>query len=54
MACSVAVFWQQDDWQSLCDSCHRVIKQQLEAAYDRGGVRASDLWLDRLMPEHFG
>ena len=48
------LFWDQSNWQSLCDRCDKTIKRPLEHAYSRGEVSADALKLDRPMPEHFG
>ena len=47
-------FWDQGNWQSLCDRCHQTIKRLLEQAFSRGEVSAEELKLNRLFPEHFG
>lgn len=36
----MTLFWDKDNWQSLCDTCHSSIKQQEEST---GTVRGCDL-----------
>lgn len=48
------LFWDQANWQSLCDRCHQTIKRPLEHAYSRGEVSTESLKLNRSLPEHFG
>lgn len=49
-----SIFWNSDDWQSLCDDCNQRIKQPLELAYKRGELKDTSLLkLARPMPELF-
>lgn len=48
-----ALFWDQANWQALCDDCHNGPKKTLEARYDRGQVSAEMLRLNRHLPEFF-
>ena len=47
-------FWKSELWQALCNDCHEWIKKPLEFQWERGEVKAEQLNLDRVMPEHFG
>lgn len=40
------LFWDEGNWQSCCDRHHNVVKQRLEAMWDRGSILAADLRLD--------
>jgi len=39
-------FWNADMWQACCAWHHDVVKQKLEAMYERCEIVVSDLWLD--------
>lgn len=43
---NMAIFWDRDRWQPSCRWHHDVIKQKLEAQYERGAVKMDDLWLN--------
>lgn len=48
-----ALFRDPANRQSLCDECHNTIKATLERRYDAGEIGASELRLDRPLPEFF-
>jgi len=41
-----ALFWDRANWQSACAWHHNVVKQVLEAMWDRGEIGMADLRLD--------
>jgi 5-methylcytosine-specific restriction protein A len=41
-----AKFWNASQWQAACRWHHDKIKKRLEAAFERGEIGVSDLWLD--------
>lgn len=43
---NLLLFWDQSLWQPACYFHHNVVKQQLEAMYERGALVAADLWLN--------
>jgi 5-methylcytosine-specific restriction enzyme A len=45
------VFWNVDDWQSLCDWCHKAIKAPIEHAWLAGHAPVALLRLDRKHPD---
>jgi 5-methylcytosine-specific restriction enzyme A len=47
------LFWERDNWQGLCERCHRVIKAKLERRYMLGDADARHLRLDYVMPHMF-
>lgn len=47
------LFWNPSNWQALSAEVHDTIKKTLEARFDQGLIPASDLRLDRLLPEFF-
>lgn len=48
------LFWDRDNWQSLCERCDKTIKRALEHLFADGKVPSCDLNLSRVFPEHFG
>lgn len=42
----MAKFWNGELWQPACRWHHDVVKQKLEALFDRGEILVADLWLD--------
>lgn len=47
-------FWDPANWQSLCDRCHKTIKQALEQVFAAGRLDGELLDLARPFPEVFG
>lgn len=47
------LFWDEANWQSLCNDCHNGPKKKLEARYERGNLSAEMLRLNRSLPEFF-
>jgi len=39
------LMWHPGNWQSACDFCHSVVKQQLEALYAKGQATKADMRL---------
>jgi len=48
-----ALFWQRDNWQGLCERCHRVIKAIVERRWSLGEADARHLRLDYAMPDRY-
>ena len=42
----MALFWDQDNWQSGCQWHHDVVKKRLEVMWMRGEIEARELRLD--------
>ena len=48
-----ALFWDEANWQSLCEQCHNKIKKVIEGQFDAGRATADELRLDRPLPQFF-
>ena len=45
------VFWKSEDWQSLCDWCHKAIKASVEYLWINGKATQASLLLNRKHPD---
>jgi len=41
-----ALFWDEGNWQPVCEWHHAMVKQRLEGLFDRRAITAADLRLD--------
>jgi len=48
-----SLFWDEANWQSLCQICDKRIKRRIERAYEQGKAARAALRLDRPLPEFF-